>query len=521
MSFIKVENPTSIQNKSIDSKDQSSSEDQAIKDSSIDEISSVTNEAYVAWNNYKNTSGKVRAAFLRAIANNIERLGEQLIQVTSEESGLPEARIRGERGRTCNQIRQFADLVEEGRWVNATIELGEPSRSPIPKPDLRKMESSIGPIAVFTASNFPLAFSTAGGDTVSALAAGCPVIIKAHPAHPRTNQLVSGAIHKAVLECQLPKGTFATVYGPINVGKQLVLDPLIKGIAFTGSFQGGKSIYDLAHTRVVPIPVYAEMGSINPVFILPHKMDKEYQQLATQMACSINLGAGQFCTNPGVIVVEKSSSARKFITAMENHMKLMGSSTMLTERICSSFTNKRMECISRDGVESFNEANAIKSDNPRMAYPSFASISAKKFIHNRSFHEEIFGPFSLIVLCKDKVEMHTVAESIEGQLTSSIMADESEISNYSNMVDTLSQKSGRIIYNGVPTGVEVSRAMHHGGPFPATTGSKYTSVGTDAIYRFTRPICYQNTPNIILPEELQDQNPLSIWRNVNGERTKS
>lgn len=484
-----------------------------------EEINAAAQAASEAWSSYKKTSGKEKAIFLRTIATAIEDLGETLIHQAMEETGLPEGRIIGERGRTCNQLRTFADLVEEGSWVNATIDEAIPNRIPLPKVDIRKMSMSIGPVAVFTASNFPLAFSTAGGDTASALAAGCPVIVKAHPSHLGTNALVASAINRAVQQCNLPKGVFSSLNGNISTGQSLVKHPLVKAVGFTGSFQGGKALMDLASQRTKPIPVYAEMGSSNPIFILPEKLETDAKELAKTIANSVNLGAGQFCTNPGILVLQKGTKTTLFLEALKSAFSQLQAATMLNEGIFVNYNRNKNACLNTSGVSLTFEAYS-HSENWD-GNPSFASVSAATFLQNKKLQEEIFGPFTLAVICDNEQEMKRVAANLGGQLTATIMGTSAEIEKSPDLIDLLGEIAGRVIFNGVPTGVEVCPAMHHGGPFPAASNAMFTSVGTDAIKRFVRPVSFQNAPETILPNELKKDNSLNIWRIVNGERKKA
>jgi len=483
-----------------------------------EELHSVVEKADQAWKTYKNTSGKQKATFLRTIANEIEALGEALVKCAMAESGLPEGRIVGERGRTCNQLRLFADLVEEGSWVEATVDEALPDRKPMPRVDIRKMLVALGPVAVFTASNFPLAFSTAGGDTASALAAGCPVIVKSHPSHLGTNALVAKAIDNAIKVCGLPEGVFSTINGGIKTGLSLVKRQLIQAVSFTGSYQGGKALFDVANKRKQPIPVYAEMGSNNPVFILEEKLNSEYESLARTIADSVNLGAGQFCTNPGILVLQKGQCVAVFLEALTEAFKTLQQQTMLNQNVFEGYEKSRAACLETSGVKKQFESENF--GNEWLGRPAYATVSGKDFLKNELLQEEIFGPFTLIVICDDDSEFKVVANSFQGQLTTTIMATEKELSEASNLLEILSQKSGRVIFNGVPTGVEVCHAMHHGGPFPSTLNALYTSVGTDAIKRFARPVVYQNMPNNMLPDALKQKNPLDIWRTVNGEKVK-
>lgn len=483
------------------------------------EMDHLVKEAYHAWKIYKNIPGSKKATFLRTIADEIEALGDTLVHRAMEESGLPEARIKGERGRTCNQLRLFASYIEEGSWVDAIIDEALPDRKPMPRVDIRKMSISIGPVAIFTASNFPLAFSTAGGDTTSALAAGCPVIVKAHPSHLGTNSLVSKAISISVDKCNLPSGVFTTIVGGIETGQQLVQHPLVKAVGFTGSYSGGKAIYDIANNRPEPIPVYAEMGSNNPVFILQEKLKSEYSTLATNIAHSVNMGAGQFCTNPGILVLQKGDITNLFLEKLKIAFSELKSFTMLNEGIHQSYNIGKNNCINSNGVSVIFENK--EDENSWTGKPAVAYISATNFIENKKLQTEIFGPFTLAVICENESELTAVAHCFHGQLTATVMATNEEVEKYSNLIELLSQKAGRIIFNGLPTGVEVCHAMHHGGPFPSSSNALFTSVGTGAIHRFVRPVAFQNMPDTLLPDALKQSNPLQIWRTINGQKSKA
>jgi NADP-dependent aldehyde dehydrogenase len=409
----------------------------------------------------------------------------------------------------------FADLVEQGSWVEARVDTAIPDRAPLPKPDIRKMLVPIGPVVVFGAANFPLAYSTAGGDTASALAAGCPVIVKAHPAHADTSELVAEAIRKAVNKTGMPKGVFQHLHGSgFEVGQALVKHPLTKAVGFTGSLVGGKALFDLACQRAQPIPVFAEMSSINPVVLLPETLSKQAEKTATAFAASITLGVGQFCTNPGLIVAIQNEGLDRFIKSLSEGIKSALPGTMLHQGIADNYNKRLTHSLEQKGVTV--EGQSSTNANASQGKPSVASTQASTFLKNPLLAEEVFGPFSLIVKCKDVNELHAVVSHLNGQLTASIFGDEMEIAKHSSLVNTLIEKAGRLIVNGVPTGVEVCPSMNHGGPFPATTDSRFTAVGTDAIKRFVRPIAFQSFPNSLLPEELKNENPLGIWRLVNG-----
>ncbi len=478
------------------------------------EMNVAVKQAYTAWNIYKHWNGRNRGKFLRSIAEEIENIGDALIFKAMEESGLPEGRIRGERGRTCNQLRLFASLVEEGHWVNATIDEALPERQPLPRVDLRKMELAVGPVVVFGASNFPLAFSTAGGDTASAFAAGCPVIVKAHPSHLGTNMLVSKAINIASQKCGLPLGIYSSVVGSIKEGQYLVGHPMIKAVGFTGSFRGGRALMDIACNRTEPIPVYAEMGSVNPVFIFPSKIEHDVETLSDTIAGSVNLGAGQFCTNPGIIVVQKGSNISELKSALEKSFASLTASTMLNEGIFNHYNKGVASLSDRKEIDLLHQGTS----EGWKGRPAVGMISAKKFTMDDQLQDEIFGPFTLVVVADNLEEMESVASHFKGQLTATVMGSTDEFTAAVSLIDVLTQKVGRLIFNGVPTGVEVSHAMHHGGPYPSSSNGRFTSVGTDAIYRFTRPVTYQNAPDSLLPDALKRDNPLKIKRTVNGTR---
>ena len=447
------------------------------KDASIAEIDSAIAAAKAAFPIYRRISDSDRASFLQAISREIMALGDELIQSACTESNLPEARITGERGRTTGQIQAFADFISNPSWKKEIHDPAMPDRAPLPKPDLFLTQIPLGPVAVFGASNFPLAFSVAGSDTISALAAGCPVIFKAHPAHPKTGELVGSAISKAVTSCGLPAGVFALIHGLSHeVGSHLVQHPDITAVGFTGSYRGGKALYDLAVRRPHPIPVYAEMGSVNPVILLSNKIAKDPAALAAGLAGSVCMGVGQFCTNPGLLILQKKDAG--FLDLLAAELDKLPLGTFLTPGIAAAYTS---------GVA--NLAKHAKKLTSR-ELPSPALFVADAATLNREILEEVFGPCTVAILVENEAEMLTFIESLDGQLTGTIHGTKAEISE--ELVDTLLQKVGRLLFNGFPTGVEVSGAMVHGGPFPATTDSRSTSVGTQAIYRFVRMVCLQN-----------------------------
>lgn len=485
-------------------------------DATPEEINAALQAAQMAFLSYKNLLGKKKAEFLRTIAEEIELLGEELISTAMRETNLPEARIMSERGRTTGHCRMFAELVAEGSWVDARLDSAQPDRMPAPKPDIRKMLVPIGPVVVFGAANFPLAYSTAGGDTISALAAGCPVLVKAHPAHPATSALVAGAIGRAVARTGLPKAVFQHLFGAgVEVGHALVKHPLTKAVGFTGSFAGGKALFDAANQRPEPIPVFAEMSSVNPVILLPDSLETDYKKTAQLLASSITLGVGQFCTSPGLILAVEGAALSSFAVELSAEIKKSAPGTMLHQGIADHYATRSKQALAQQGITVVAQATA--EGTAAQGRPTIASVSAKEFLKNPLLAEEVFGPFSLIVTCTDRNELHTVVNTLNGQLTASVFGHDSEVAGYEGMLNVLKEKAGRLIVNGVPTGVEVCRAMNHGGPFPATTDSRFTAVGTDAIKRFARPVAFQNFPQTLLPDELRDGNPLGIWRVVNGE----
>lgn len=484
----------------------------------METVDEALNKAQVAFLAYKNFSGRKKATFLHAIADEIEAIGKELVETAMHETNLPEARIVNERGRTTGHCRMFADLVEEGSWVDARVDTALPNRMPAPKPDMRKMLVPIGPVVVFGAANFPLAYSTAGGDTISALAAGCPVIVKAHPAHLETSKLVAGAIEKAASKTGMPSSVFQHVQGNgFEIGQALVKHPFTKAVGFTGSLAGGKALFDLANQRPEPIPVFAEMSSINPVILLPDTLSRDAAKTATILAGSITLGVGQFCTNPGLIIAIDNQALQSFISSLSSEIQMALPGTMLHQGIADNYAKKLNQALAQKGVRV--EGKAV-SGNAAQGIPLVASVPSEVFLQNPALSEEVFGPFSLIVKCKDINELYAVVVKGHGQLTSTLIGDEAEIVKHKVLLNVLVEKAGRIVINGVPTGVEVCPSQMHGGPFPSTTDSRFTAVGADAIKRFARPVAFQNFPEPLLPEELKTDNPLGIWRLFNGEFKK-
>ena len=463
-----------------------------------------------AFGTYCHTSGQDKATFLRAIATNIEASIEDLVARMPLETALPEMRVRGEAGRTCGQLRLFAELVEKGSWVDARIDRAQPERQPLPKPDTRSMMRALGPVAVFAASNFPLAFSTAGGDTASALAAGCPVIVKAHSSHSGTAEIVGLAIQKAVSACGLPEGVFSLIYGSgRTVGQALVQHRGIKAVGFTGSYTGGRALMDLAAARPDPIPVYAEMSAINPVVILPEAAVTKGETLAEGLFTSLTLGAGQFCTNPGLVFIHADSA--KYITGKLSELIAMSTSaTMLNAGICRAYCNGLEHLNHHAHVKTLAQGSSGELSN--QAVPTLYQTTAGGFLSSGDLTEEVFGPATLIVTYTSDDELATLFASLSGQLTASLHGTEDELAKQTSLTKLMEACTGRLVFNGFPTGVEVCASMVHGGPFPATSDGRSTSVGTMAIYRFTRPVCWQDCPDTLLPDELKDRNPLGIQR---------
>ncbi|TVQ23890.1 MAG: aldehyde dehydrogenase (NADP(+)) [Spirochaetaceae bacterium] len=526
-------------------------------------VDALVADAVASFARYRATSGPDRAAFLRAIASQIEALGDELITVCDAETALGPVRIASERGRTVNQLRMFADLVEEGSWVDARIDTAMPDRSPLPKPDIRRMLAPIGPVVVFGASNFPLAFSVAGGDTASALAAGNPVIVKAHGSHPGTSALVGKAVSAAAQQCGLPTGVFAVVHGPGSVvGSALVKHPGIRAVGFTGSRGGGRALMDLAAARETPIPVYAEMGSINPLIVLPHAIAHRGTAIAEGLAGSVCLGVGQFCTNPGLILVVEpaggdagavgganaggdagagAGATAAFVSRLAATMEAQGPGVMLNRSIASTYCGMVARFASAHGVVTHTGAGSQEAgggassqpddtgttqaaeagpDGHATVPPALFSVSADVFVQSPLLAEEVFGPATLVVRCADATDVTRCLSVIGGNLTATLHGDDEDFAGYADLVRVVEQTVGRVIFNGFPTGVEVCPSMTHGGPYPASASEFHTSVGTGAILRFARPVSYQNCPQSLLPAELQNANPRGIMRIVNGAYTR-
>jgi alpha-ketoglutaric semialdehyde dehydrogenase len=468
---------------------------------------------------YRKTSGRERAAFLRRIADGIEAIVPEIVERAKRETALPEARLKGEVARTINQLRLFAQVVEEGSWVNARIDPVQPERKPLPRSDIRSMLRPLGPVAVFGASNFPLAFSAAGGDTASAFAAGNPVIVKAHHAHPGTSELVGQVIARAASECGLPAGVFALLFGPgAEIGAALVEHPKVKAVGFTGSLAGGKALMDRAAARPEPIPCFMEMSSVNPVFVLPEALTSRTAQIASGLFASFTLGVGQFCTKPGLVFLPANADADGLVVELKKLVASAPQAAMLTEGIFKSYCKGVAGRQAENGVETV--VQAATNGTGSGAVPIVFQISGADLVREPELAAEIFGPTTLVIRYKDKEELLALARGLEGQLTATLHASESDLASNTDLIDLLERKAGRLVVNGFPTGVEVCHAMVHGGPYPATSDSRATSVGTYSIYRFVRPVCYQDFPQAALPDELKDGNPLGIWRLVDGQFTR-
>lgn len=471
--------------------------------------------AWQAFDTYRALDIEKRASFLECIADEILALGDALVERAVAESGLPKGRIEGERGRTMGQLRMFASVIRMGEFNGARIDPAMPDRAPLPRADLRLQKIPLGPVAVFGASNFPLAFSVAGGDTASALAAGCPVVVKAHSAHPGTSELIGRAIQAAVEKSGMPAGVFSLLFGSGNqIGGALVAHPHIKAVGFTGSRNGGLALVNIAQNRPEPIPVYAEMSSINPVFVMPSKLASQAKTVASGFVASLAMGAGQFCTNPGLVVALEGEGFEDFMTQVATDTSALNSQTMLTGGIYDAY------CAGVKSLESNAKVQLVakgqQADTPNQCQAHVFVTDASAFLADKSMEDEVFGSTSLVIKCRSLDEYKAVAEHIEGQLTITIQMDDADVEVVRTLLPALERKAGRLLCNGYPTGVEVCHAMVHGGPFPATSDSRSTSVGSSAIDRFLRPVCYQDFPAGLIPSAIKDENPLSVPQLVDG-----
>jgi NADP-dependent aldehyde dehydrogenase len=485
------------------------------RDAARSEIDAAMQLAHDAHPAFELEGRERRATLLEGVATAIEALGEPLLQRASDETALPLARLQGERGRTCGQLRLFARVLREGSYLDLRIDHAERDRKPVPKPDLRSMQRAVGPVVVFGASNFPLAFSVAGGDTASALAAGCPVVVKAHPNHPGTSEMVGHALGGVVQELGLPEGVFSMVHGRGNrVGEALVAHGETRAVGFTGSLGGGRALFDIAAARSIPIPVFAEMGSVNPIFLFGHALSESGAEIAAGLAASVTLGVGQFCTNPGLVIAPNGAATDAFVEALAGALGQVPEGTMLHAGIRQGFDRRMAEVASIDGVEPIVAGRPGSATCAARA--ALLTTDAKLFLQQATLHDEVFGPSTLVVRCDGNAEIRAVAEHLPGQLTATVHAAPEDTVDLDLVMPVIEQKAGRVLFGGFPTGVEVCDAMVHGGPYPATTDARSTSVGTMAIRRFTRPLCYQDFPADRLPIELRDDTT-GLLRLVDGE----
>ncbi len=462
-------------------------------DELVNQAAQAAENAFIA---YSQTSSKQRADFLRTIAAKLQESSEQIIATCTQETGLPEARLIGELGRTTGQIEMFADHIEKGDYLDYCHDQALPEREPLPRPDLKRIMRPFGPVAVFGASNFPLAFSTAGGDTASALAAACPVIVKSHPAHPATSDLVAQAIQAAIEKCQMDPGVFSMIQDSgYQVAQKLVSHPTITAVGFTGSIKGGRVLFDLCVQRPNPIPFYGEMGSINPVFVLSHALAQSVQSIASGWAASLTLGVGQFCTKPGLLIVPTGKDGDRLIELALKELKQTSPAVMITESIAEAFYHGAEKIKSEQDTENLLTPDACE----RQASPQIFATTAEQWLQNQALHEEVFGPLGIIVRNQNFSETLAIAKSLEGQLTATLQLAKDDYAQAKELIQILEHKAGRILVNGFPTGVEVADSMVHGGPYPASTFKATTSVGSLAIQRFLRPVCYQNMPDELLP----------------------
>ncbi len=488
------------------------------ENTSIKKIDNLLAKAQEAFFIFKNFTVQQRAGAMHKIADAIEALGDELITTAHVETNLPIARLQGEKSRTVFQWRSYADALASGIVLPVRIDTALPDRTPLPRPSIRKTYTPLGPVVVFCASNFPFAFSTAGGDTASAMAAGCPVIVKAHSAHPKTSGIMAAAITQAIAAAGLPEGLFGHVYSnSFENGTYLVSHPTIKAVGFTGSYGGGKALVDLANKREEPIPVFAEMGSVNPVFLLEQKLNNAAEEVAKQYAASLTLGVGQFCTNPGIFIAPDSPALSTFINTLAGQVAATPAAAMLHKGIAKAYHSNKSSVLAQPNVEAVAQATEGDEGTGNAA---IAITTAAAFLANKQMAQEVFGPFGLLVTYRSVEEAVAIAKAIEGQLTISIWGEENELAANEALINAVTVKCGRLLFNNFPTGVEVCYAMQHSGPYPACSDSRFTAVGPDAIKRFARPVSYQNWPDAVLPAELKNENTLGIWRTVNGELTK-
>lgn len=484
------------------------------------EINEAVSAAVEAFDAFRKSSPYARADFLEAIADETIALGDEFLERASAETGHPLPRCAAERDRAVFHTRQFAETIREGSWVDARIDTGDPAREPMAKPDVRSLLQAIGPVAVFGASNFPIAISVLGADTVSAFAAGCPVIVKAHPAHPGTCEMAARAILKAAERTGMPDGIFSLVHGrSVAVGTNLVQHPGIEAAAFTGSLAGGRALFDIAAARPRPIPFYAEMGSVNPVFLLPGALAERTEQIASGFAAALTQGVGQFCTNPGLVLGFESEAWDQFSELAAAKVADFAPATMLHAGIHSAYCNGIQHRIDDASLEILGKSATEPNADRAEAAAYLFGTTQQGLLDDPTLLDELFGPVSTLTKCDDRAGMIAIAEKLEGSLSATIHGTEEDLAEYSDLVAVLQKKTGRLIFNGYPVGLEVCHSIHHGGPYPAATHSHFTSVGTRTILKFTRPVCYQDWPDNLLPAELQDINPRGVMRLLNGERT--
>ena len=492
----------------------------AYRCASIEDLNLAADLAEEGFAIYGKLPGRDKARFMRHIADGIEAIVPELVERAHRETALPEARLKGESARTINQLRLFAQVVEEGSWVNARIDPAQPDRKPLPRSDIRSIMRPLGPVAVFGASNFPLAFSVAGGDTAAAFAAGNPVIVKAHHAHPGTSELVGQVIARSVKECGLPPGVFALLFGAgAEIGAALVDHPKVKAVGFTGSLGAGKALMQRAAARPEPIPCFMEMSSVNPVFVLPEALYSRGEEIARGLFGSFTLGVGQFCTKPGLIFLPRDVTGNIFVGELKAQVEKAGAAAMLTEGIAKSYRSGIAGRQGQSSLETVAQAPTSGAGNCYSA-PVVMQISGSDLLSDPELATEVFGPSTLVIRYDSREELLMLARSLEGQLTATLHGTERDLAAFADLIAILENKAGRLLVNGFPTGVEVCHAMVHGGPYPATSDSRATSVGTYSIYRFVRPVCYQDFPQAALPEELKNENPLGIWRLVDGDFTR-
>ena len=482
---------------------------------SIADVDKACEKAQKAFAEYSQLSGKVRSSFIKQIVTQLQLKTDAIVQRAMLESGLPEMRLTGELGRTCGQLNMFASMLDDGSWMRPVIDTADPQRQPVPKPDVRLTVVPVGVVAVFGASNFPLAFSVAGGDTASALAAGCPVIVKSHSAHPGTSILVAQAINEAIEICHMPEGVFSLISGDRSVGTRLVNHPSIKAVGFTGSTTAGRALFNECASRPEPIPFFGELGSTNPVFLLPNQFSEDIEGIAQGFVTSMAMGCGQFCTQPGLIVALKGESLNRFLDLVKEKLPTMEAQTMLTAGISTAYADGAKAMRNSDGVEHIAQGvdGALNQ-----ATSQVLKVSAETWLKSSSLEEEVFGPLSLVIECTSADQMLAIVEKMHGHLTATLHANNADLANSKQLIESLKHKVGRVILNNWPTGVEVCQAMQHGGPYPAATFSP-TSVGGRAIDRWVRPVSYQGMPEELLPVELRNENELGLMRLVNGEYT--